>query len=142
MASLAQLVADKLNSATFTASFQAKRLLFPDASVPDLDFVRVSVFDGPRTSERVTRGVWAYTDLVFVLLQRKLAAEESHVTEEVQVWIDFLREIETYFEDPDLVVGDYTFMRFDESAPRAPFSLDELRSSGVYVAAVGLEFSN
>lgn len=143
MSSLPELVADSLNGGTFTTVFNAEYRLFPETDVKNLESVKVSTFDGPRTSDRVTRGVWEHIDVVFVVVQKKVDAEASDSTTQTAALITLLREIETHFEDLTAsLTGGYEFMRFDEATPRVPFSLDDMRNSSVYTTVVGLEFTS
>ena len=53
---LSRAVADLINQQEWPIQFEAVRRLFPVRDPAEIATTQVSVFDGPRTSERGTRG--------------------------------------------------------------------------------------
>ena len=140
---LPELVAHSLNGSTFSVNFTAEWQLYPETKTQQLDATKVSVFDGPRRSERVTRGEFDYSEIVYVVVQKKVAADTEEGRGEVRRLLDLLREIETHFETQNTELGGvFSFHDFDEGTERLPFSLDELRTSSVFSTVVGLRFTS
>ncbi len=144
---LAQQVVDAINQAAddseWPVKFTAERRTFPIRSIDELKATQVSVFEGPRSSVRLSRGEWSHTKIIFVAIQKKLEAGSPTHTTEVDELVELLETIEAFFEAS--ATGDYDpyeFSTFDESTDRLPFSAALLQTDSTYAAIVGLEFTD
>ena len=144
---LSQWVTDLINIGAadggWPIQFQAVRRTFPIQSIQDLELVHVSVFDGPRSSELLTRGEWVHTKTVFVAIQKKIPAEKATATDETDGLVDLLERIEKLFEDlPAGTITGWEFSQFDEGSDRIPFAPALLQDSATFATIVGLDFTD
>lgn len=143
VASLAKLIADEINDQTsWSLAFDARRRTFPLQDATLLNTVTVSVFDGPRTATRETRASWDYTRVVFVAIQKKLAADDAESTYEIDELTALLEEIEAHFEglDETSLFDGMEFIDYDEGTERLPFDPALLQDVSQYAAVIGLQF--
>lgn len=145
MSDLPELVETELNGLSLSMSFTAEYRLFPPPQVTEADGLVVSVYDGPRSSEQLDRESWLYTDICFVVFQKKLDAGAADQIAQAQAVKTLGREVENYFEDlreGDELGGEYRFVNLDGSRLRFPFSAEELRLASVFSRVVGLVFES
>ena len=140
-ATIADAVATYLNAQTFDVGFAAKRRPYPTLTVKEADLIVVSVFVGPRTSERITRGLWQTEYRCYVVVQRKLSADEALSQTEADELTALLEAMETSVETQD-TFGGKTFLGYDDSTERLPFNIELLRDAGVFAAVFGMVFSD
>ena len=137
---IADAVKDALNSGSFSWEFDCKRLAFPRATIQEADGLLVSVFTGFRRSEQFTRGTYQKTYLVYLVLQRKLAAADAEsitIPDELTLLVE---EIETALEGT--AMASHTMIGYSDDVERVPFNVELLRDAGVFVAVVALEYQN
>jgi hypothetical protein len=144
---LSQQVVDLINTEAaaekWPIQFEAVRRTFPIQSIQDLDTVHVSVFDGARSSELITRGEWQHLKTIFVVIQKKIPAESPTSTEETDDLVDLLERIESLFETlPAGTIADWEFSQFDEGSDRLPFNVLILQDESTFAAVVGLDFTD
>lgn len=139
---LADAVVDHMNTQAFEGQKGCKRLAFPKLKISEGDGLVFSVFVGPRSSERITRGAWIHNYMCFVVVQRKLTSTEADETSEVDDLASTVEAIETSFEDATADFAAMEFIGFDSGADRLPFNLELLHDTGVFAAVITLTFSD
>lgn len=139
---LSKPVAEVLNACHWSMAFKAVPRLFPLRDEKEFATLEVSTFDGPRTSDRHSRGEFTHTQTVWVTIQRKLAAEPSEQTAQVDGLVDLLVEIETYFEQMGDTVAGWTFTQFSDATDRNLFDVEIMSEISLFTSVIGLEFQD
>lgn len=140
-ATIADAVATYLNAQTFDVKFEAKRRPYPTLTVKEVDMIVVSLFVGPRTSERITRNDWQTKYRCYVVVQRKLSADETTSQTEADQLTQLVEAMETSVETQSAFAGK-AFEGYDDSAERLPFNIELLRDASVFAAVFGMVFSD
>lgn len=138
---LADALVTWLNGKDYALSFEAKRRLFPALEIKSPELF-VSLFAGPRSSERITRESWSHTYTAFLVVQQKIDAKDAETTQQADDLSDLVEAIETDLEALEDELAELTFQGFDEAVERLPFSEEHLQQVGVFSAVVGLEFAD
>jgi hypothetical protein len=138
---IADAVATYLNDQEFSFSFTATSRPYPTLTIKDVDGIVVSVFLGPRTSERVTRAEWQTKYRCYVVVQRKLAADLATSQNQADELTQLVEAMEASVETQDAFAG-HAFEGYDDSAERLPFNMEMLRDASVFAAVFGMVFSD
>ena len=140
-AAVANAVTESINAGDYEYKFRAKRRTFPREKITEADSVVVSVFSGPRTSERLTRGTWESEFTVYVVVQRKLPSESRETTGEADKLTELVEAIERHLEANESL-GSYELQRYDDSTDRLPFAIELIRDTGMFSAMFGLVYAS
>jgi hypothetical protein len=119
-------------------SFNAKRQNLPISILEDSNDLRVTVFPGPRTLDRIGRNRHARTFQVFVAIQKKIVAhnETEQIAAEDEL-LDLSQEIEELLRDAQFT----DVARLDETETSlAPFLPDELDNANQFSSVVSLTY--
>lgn len=140
-ATIADAVATWLNGQAFSFGFTAARRPYPTLTLKEVDGLVVSVFVGPRTSERVTRADWQTKYRCYVVVQRKLAADLATSQNQADQLTQLVEEMEAAVETQSSF-GGKSFEGYDDSTERLPFNMEMLRDASVFAAVFGMVFSD
>lgn len=140
-ATIADAVATWLNDQSLSFAFTATRRPYPTLTVKDADGIVVSVFVGPRTSDRVTRAEWQTKYRCYVVVQRKLAADLATSQTQADQLTQLVEEMEALVETQK-TFGGKSFEGYDDSTERLPFNMEMLRDASVFAAVFGMVFSD
>ena len=135
---ITEAVKESVNAGSFCWEFDCKRLAFPNATIQEADGLLVSVFSGPRRSEYFSREQSQWNFIVYLLVQRKLPADEADVMSEVDSLTELVEEIELSLEGEDM--ADFTMVGFSEDVERVPFNVELLRDASVFTGIVAIEY--
>ena len=143
---LADAIVELLNDEdnTYSMEFEALRRAVPIVKVDDpvLKTIQVSVFTGVRSADRRTRGGFLSVCKPVIAIQKKLDShDEAGQLAESDSLQGLVEEIETLLQAITEPLTGLSFIGFDESASeRDSYSVELLRSQGVFAAVIGLEF--
>jgi len=137
---IAEAVKDHLNAGSFSWEFDCKRLAFPKATIQEADGLLVSVFSGPRQSDQLTRGYFQRQYTIYLVVQRKLSAEDAEsmtLPDELTLLVE---EMEMSLED--VVMAGYTMIEFSGDIERVPFNVELMRDAGIFASVIAVEYAN
>jgi hypothetical protein len=138
---LADAVVDLINAKTnYIFGVVAKRRRVPfDAIDKLLRTPQVSVFQGPKKAEIITRGSFLRTYKTVVAVQKKLGSDpEADRNEEVDMLSTLVEQIETQVEGEDL--AGLSFLSFNEEQEEDAYGIEALRSLGCFAVPIFLQY--